>query len=212
MSAHAAATGRLAWEVTETATGTVVHQGQRDLGLADVEVMVRPVRPAPRLGQLRRHPRRSAADALSWLVYRGRPHTSKRVRLGAGFWLVLPEHSGPGRPSGTALQATREGQQTSGWEWFDLDESGATATKRQETGTLGLEWVVNRDGYQEVVSTVFVSDVSLRVMAATGSARREPVWRVRVLAGSAIRWPQAADGIRLVPHLRPDHPRRGQRS
>lgn len=200
--------------MTEAATDTVVHRGQRDLGLADVEVMVRPARPAPRLGQLRRHPRRSAADALSWLAYRGRPHTSKRVRLGADFWLVLPEHPGPGRPSGTALQATREGHQTFGWEWFDLDESGATATKRQESGTPGMEWALNRDGYQEVVRTVFVSDVSLRGMAATGSARREPVWRVRVrvLAGSVIRWPQAADGIRLVPRLRPDHPGRAQRS
>lgn len=105
-----------------------------------------------------------------------------------------------------ALQAEREGTRTFCWEWFELADSGVTATKRQETGALRLEWEPNRDGHQEVVSTVFVSDVSLRLLAATGSARQEPGWRVRVLAGSMIHWPHAADGIQLVPRLRPEHP------
>lgn len=197
--------GRLAWEVLEPATGNVVHRGQRDVRLADIEVRVLAAHPPPQLRQLPRGLRPVAVDLTSWLVPRGRPRTMKRVALNAGFWLVLPERPGPRRPPGLALQAERDGKGTFCWEWFELHDAGSTATKLQETGALRLRWARNRLGHLEVVETAFDTDVSLRVMTATGPARRE-AWRVRVQAGSVVHWPQAADGIRLVPRLRPDRP------
>ena len=194
----------VAWEITETSTGEVVHAGQRDLRLTDVEVRVTPARARPGLDRLRLGPRQVAADLVGWLLTGGR--TTKRVQLGAGFWLVLQEKPGRERPKGVGLQAERDGERTFCWEWFQVDEGGATATKLQETGELGLEWATNRHGHQEVVTTSFGSDVSLRMQPGDGGLRTVVRWRVRVLAGSVIHWPQGADGIQLVPRLRPGSP------
>lgn len=189
--------GQVSWEAQAAVPGATVHRGQREVNPADVEVLVRPPAPRPRLW-----PPSAVGETVSWLVTRGRSRTRKRLRLGAGFWLVLPEQPGPARPPGMALQAERDGERSFCWEWFEVGDDGATATKRQETGTLQLEWAANRDGHQEVVGTTFVTDVSLR-LEGTGPRSRDPIWRVRVLAGSVVRWPQAGEGIRLVPRLPP---------
>jgi hypothetical protein len=194
--------GRLAWEVLETATGQV-RRGARDLRLVDFEVMVTPPPVTPRFDLLGRGPRRVAAEVVGWLVRAGRGSTTKAVRLGGGFWLVLRELLTPSPLSRVVLSARHDDVRLSCLEVFTVDEGATTATKVEEPGSLLLEWAPNQDGSTELLSTTFVTDVSLRLRAATGPRRREPVWRVKVLAGSVVRWPQSADGLRLAPRLRP---------
>lgn len=188
--------GHVEWEVVEVATGQVLHRGHREVRVTEIETMVNPPVPFPRVGP---NVFAMAAGLFGWLVTRGAPRTVKRLRLGAGFWLVLPERPGPERPRGMALQAERDGESTFCWEWFELEDSGATATKLQETGRLQLQWTRNRHGHQELTQVTFLTDVSLRL---TGSDVRHPTWRVRVLSGSAIPWPESGNGLQLVPHLR----------
>ena len=195
-------TGHLEWEIVEVATGQVVNRGRRDVRVTEIETRVNPPVPFPRVGP---NVLAMAGGLVGWLLTRGGPRTVKRLRLGAGFWLVLPEQPGPKRPRGMALQATRDGEGTFCWEWFELDKGGATATKIQETGTLQLQWTRNRQGHQELTQVEFVSDVSLRV-AGRDSNVRNPTWRVRVLAGSVVGLPESGNGIQLVPHLRPGRP------
>lgn len=193
-------TGHVDWEVVEGATGQVLHRGHREVRATEVETMINLPVPFPRVGL---NVLAMAGGLLGWLVTRGGPRTVKRLRLGAGFWLVLPERPGPERPGGMALQAKRDGKGTHCWEWFDLDDSGVTATKLQETGTLRLQWTRNRHGHQELTQVSFLTDVSLRL---TGSDIRNPTWRVRVLSGSVVPWPESGNGLQLVPHLRPGRP------
>lgn len=193
-------TGHIEWEIVEGATGQVVHRGRRDVKVTEIEVTINPPAPFPRLGP---NVLAMATGLVGWLVTRGGPRTAKRLRLGAGFWLVLPEQPRLERPLGVALQASRDGERTFCWEWFDLDEGGATASKLQETGSLQLQWTRNRQGHQELTQTTFLTDVSLRL---SDDDPRHPTWRVRVLAGSVVGWPESGNGMHLVPRLRPDRP------
>lgn len=190
--------GRVEWEIVEVPTGQVVDRGHREVKVTEVETTVTPPVPFPRLGS---GPREVAAGLFGWLLTRGAARTVKRLRLGADFWLVLPERPGPRRPPGIALQGRRDGERTFCWEWFELDDSGATATKLQETGTLQLQWTRNRHGQQELTQVTFLSDVSLR-LTGDDSDIRHPTWRVRVLSGSVMALPESGDGLQLVPHLR----------
>ena len=165
--------------------------------------MITPARPTPRLSRLRLGPRQVAGDLLSWAVWRGRPRSTRRLRLGSGFWLVLQQHPGPTLPLGMALRAEREGEDTFCWEWFDTDRTGTTAIKLQETGALTLALAADADGNHEVTTTTFTTDVSLRLQTAGDRDRFNPRYRVRILAGSVVRWPRAGDGIKLLPRLRP---------
>lgn len=198
--------GWISWEATRASTDEVLARGERHLRPTDFEVMINPARPAPRLSRLRLGPRELGGDLLSWLVTRGRARSTKRLRLGEGFWLVLPEQPGPTLPPGMALQAVRDGEGTFCWEWFDIDNDGTTATKLQEAGVLTLTWAPDPSGNLETLTTTFATDVSLRLQADDERDHRRPRYRVRVLAGSVVRWPRAADGIKLVPRLRPDLP------
>ena len=195
--------GWISWEATRTATGEILAHGERDVRPTDFEVMITPVRPAPHLSRLRLGARQIAGDLLSWVVWRGRARSTKRLRLDGRFWLVLQQHPGPTLPLGMALQATREGEDTFCWEWFDTDSTGTTASKLQETGTLTLELSPDSHGSHEVVTTTFASDVSLHLQAHGDRDRDSPRYRVRIRAGSVVHWPRADDGVRLLPRLRP---------
>lgn len=196
--------GRVVWEVLETSTGER-RAGERDLRLTDFEVMVLPPPVTPRLDLLGLGPRQVVADALGWLVRAGRGSTTKGVRLGDGFWLVLHELRTPSPLTLVSLSAKRDGVRTTCVERFVMDDGAATATKVEGPGSLALGWAQNQDGFHEIESITFVTDVSLGLRSSRGPMRREPIWHVRVLAGSVVRWPQSDEGIRLVPRLRPDH-------
>lgn len=194
--------GRLVWEVLETSTGQV-RGGHRDLRPTDFEVIVSPPPDPPRFDLLRLGPRQIAADAVGWLAKGGRGSTTKRVRLGDGFWLILRERQSPSRPSLLLLTAKRDGARTSCVEWFEIDGGATTANEVEGPGVLELEWASDQE-FQELASTSCVTDVSFHLRSAAGPLRRDPLWRVRLQAGSVVRWPQSAGGVRLVPRLRPD--------
>ena len=195
--------GWISWEATRTATGEILARGERDIRPTDFEIMITAARPAPRLSRLRLGVRQVAGDLLSWVVRRGRARSTKRLRLDGRYWLVLQQHPGPTLPLGMALQATREGEDTFCWEWFDTDSTGTTATKLQEPGTLTLALSPDSHGSHEVVTTTFATDVSLRLQAHDDRGRDSPRYRVRIRAGSVVHWPHADDGVRLLPRLRP---------
>lgn len=197
-SAKAGAAGQVAWEVLDGSTGQVVERGRRDIRPAQVEVTISAPAPFPRLEP---DLRQVSAGLLAWLVTRGRARTLKRVRLGSGFWLVVPERPGPRQPYGLALQAQRDGEPTFCWEPFELSEGGATATKLQESGRLEVQWVRNRHGHQELTQLRFLTDVSLRLLPAAGPTAGDPAWRVRLLSGSVVPLPEAGNGLQLVPRL-----------
>ena len=161
MSADGEVGGHVDWVVEEVATGHRQH-GQREVRSIDIEVRVSPPPPRPSLERLRLGPPQLIADVMSRLMTGGRATQTKRLRLGGGFWLVLPEHPGPGEPRGTALEIERDGERTHSWEWFDAD-GGTTARQRDGSGVLEVEWAGTPDGYREVASTTFVNDVSLRL-------------------------------------------------
>lgn len=194
--------GLVRWELVEVSTGRV-RRGHKELLLTDFEVVVLPPPPPPRYGLLRSSPRQTIADAIGWLVRGGRGSTTKRARLEHGFWLVLRERRSPARTSLILLSARRDEQRLAGMEWFRVDEDGATASQVDASGALHLEWTQDGEGFEELASLATVTDVSLDLRTARGPSGRPPVWRVSVLAGSTIRWPRSADGVRLVPRLRP---------
>ena len=198
-----ASSGWISWKATKTPTGEILAHGQRDVRPNEFEVMITPARPKPQPSRLRLGPRQVAGDLLSWVVWRGRPRSTKRLRLGGGYWLVLQQHPGPTLPLGMALQAERDGEDTFCWEWFDTDNTGTTAAKLQETGALTLELAPDANGSHEVVTTTFVTDVSLRLQADSDRDRFTPRYRVRILAGSVVHWPRAGNGVKLLPRLRP---------
>lgn len=198
--------GRLVWELMDTSTGEV-RSGERELRLADFEVLVSPPPVPPHLNLLQVGPRRVIADSLSWLVRAGRGSATKRVQLADGFWLVLRELRTPSRSSLVLLSAKRDGARLSCVERFRVDDGGTTATQADGTGLLELEWAQDGDGFQELVSTAVVTDVTLRLRSARGPVGRAPVWHVRILAGSRVQWRSSADGVQLVPRLRPNRGR-----
>lgn len=195
--------GQLRWELVDLPTGQV-RRGQRSLTLADFEVIVLPPPPIPRFDPLRLGPRRIVADTLGWLVRGGRGSSTKQLRLSDGFWLVLREIRAPKRPAMVLLTARSEHVRLSGGDWFRVDEDGSTATQPEGSGRLGLEWAQDGEGFVELLCTTARTDVVLRLQPARGPIGRDPVREVRILAGSTIRWPRAADGVRLVPRLRSD--------
>lgn len=144
------------------------------------------------------------ANALGWLVRGGRGSSTKQVRLADGFWLILRERRAPTQPALVLLTARSDRVPLSGGDWFRTEEGGATATQTEETGSLELEWKQDEDGFPELLCTAVVADIVWRLQPARGPLGRDPVWEVRLLAGSIIRWPSVVDGIRLVPRLRPD--------
>ena len=194
--------GRLVWELVDLSTGQV-SAGRRDLGVADFEVMMLPPPPAPQFHLLRLRPRRVVADTLGWLVRGGRGSSTKQVRLARGFWLVLRERRAPTPPSLVLLTARSDRTRLSGGDWFRVNEGGATATQREEHGSAELEWQQDENGFPELRRTTVVDDVVLRLQPARGPIGREPTWDVRLIADSTIQWPSTADGISLVPRLRP---------
>lgn len=194
--------GRLVWELVDTSTG-VVHRGQRELRATDFEVMVSPPPAAPHFDLFGVGARQVVADTVGWLVRGGRGSATKSVRLADGFWLVLRERRAPSQSALVLLTVKRDETRLSCMDWFKVDDGGTTAAQVEGTGSLQLEWAQDGDGFQELVSTTVVTDVSLRLRSARGPVGREPIWQVRILAGSAVRWPRSGDGIRLVPRLRP---------
>ena len=179
-----------------------MRAGQTRLGPHDFEVVVLPPPRPPRRDLLRSAPCQTATDALGWLIRGGRGSTTKRARLAHGFWLVLRERRSPTRSTLVLLSATHEQQRLTGVGWFRVDEGGATARK-EEAGSLTLGWAQDPEGFEELVSTTAATDLALDLRTARGPTRRAPVWRVRILAGSEVRWPRAVDGVRLAPRLRP---------
>lgn len=195
--------GWLAWELVDVGTGRV-SIGRRELQLSDFEVMVFPPPVRPRLDLLRAGPRRVVLDGLSWLVKGGRGSTTKRVRVAEGFELVLRERRTPATSSLVLLSGERAEGRLRTLRWFRADESGTTAMSQEGSGSLELEWARDADDFLELASTTATTDVVLRLLPAQGPVGRDPVWLVRILAGSTIRWPRAVDGVRLVPRLRPN--------
>lgn len=204
MSSPAGASyGLVKWTLVDFSTGRV-GSGEKELLSTDFEVVVIPAPPRPRLDLRHSGPRRTAADAVGWLIRGGRGSTTKRFRLAHGFWLVLRERRTPSRSRLVLLTARRDAQRLSTADWFRVDEDGATASREDEAGSLRLEWAQDAEGFQELVSTTVTTDIDLDLRAARGPSGRTPLWQLRILAGSTIRWPPAADGVQLVPRLRPD--------
>lgn len=195
--------GRLAWELVEVASGRV-RDGQRELRSSDFEVVVLPPPVRPHLGLLSDGLRQAALDSVSWLVKGGRGSTTKSVSLTDGFELVLRERRAPAAAVLVLLGARRSRGRLRTLRWFRVDENGTTATSQEGEGSLTLEWERDRDGFYELVSTTAATDVLLRLVPPQGPIDREPAWLLTILAGSTIRWPPAAAGVRLVPRLRPD--------
>ena len=198
--------GFVRWELVEVSTG-LTRAGEKQLLTTDFEVVVYPPPPPPRLELSWSGLRRTGADATGWLIRGGRGSTTKRVRLDRDSWLVLRERRSPVRAPLVLLSARRDAQRLVGTDRFRVDEDGTTASQVEGSGRLGLRWAQDGQGFHELVSTAAVTDVSLDLRTARGPLGRAPVWEVRVLAGSTIRWPSAADGVRLVPRLRPQRDR-----
>ncbi len=180
-----------------------MHTGQRKLLITDFEVVVYPPPPPPRLELFGSGPRQTPTEAIEWLVSGGRGSTTKQLRLDHGFWLVLRERRSPARARLILLSARREAERLFGMERFRVDEVGGSASQVEGSGRLGLRWAQDGEGFYELVSTAFDTDVSMDLRTVRGPIGRAPVWEIRVVAGSTIRWLRTADGVRLVPRLRP---------
>lgn len=186
--------------------------GEKPLQVTDFEVVVYPPPPPPRFELSAAGVRQTVADAVGWLIRGGRGSTTTRVRLDHDFWLVLRQRRSPVRAPLVLLSATRDGQRLVGLERFRVDEDGSAASQVEGNGRLGLRWAQDGQGFHELVRTAALTDVSVQLRTARGPVGRAPVWEVRVLAGSTIRWPRAEDGVRLVPRLRPRRDRPTGRS
>lgn len=194
--------GLVSWELLNVSTGRT-RAGQKELLTTDFEVVVYPPPPPPRFELSGSGVRQTVADAIGWLIKGGRGSTMKRVRLGDGFWLVLRERRSPVRAPLVLLSARRDVPRLVGMERFRVDEEGGSASQAEGGGRLGLRWAQDGEGFHELVSTTALTDVSMDLRTPRGPVGRAPVRQVRVSAGSVIRWPSAADGVRLVPRLRP---------
>ena len=183
-----------------------VWSREREVRLADFEVVTLPPPPRPQIDLFWAGPRQVLADTAGWLVKGGRGSTTKSLRLSDGFWLVLRERRIESRPFSVLLTAQRDSERLVCVEWFQVGEGGTTASQTEDSGSLGLEWD-HDDGFQELVSTTVITDVALGLRAARGRVGRAPIWQLRILAGSTIRWPKSTDGVRLAPRLRPDRSR-----
>ena len=170
-----ATAGRLEIEVVEVASGALLRHGGREVRAEDVEVqLIPPPEPGrirsglrdgriPLLQRAVRAAGQTMTDAANRLVRSDGRRSIKRLRLQDGFTLQLHEGLSSVRRHGFALTAGRQGTQTFCWQWFRLPPQGSRATGAQETGLIDVEHTLNRQGAWEIVSTVFVTDVAIRI-------------------------------------------------
>lgn len=200
--------GQLIWELKSLSTGQV-RSREREVRLADFEVVTFPPPHQPDFDLFWAGPRQVLADGASWLMKGGRGSTTKSLRLSDGFWLVLRERRAPTRPFSVLLTARRDTERLMCVERFRIEEGGTTASQAEDTGSLGLEWGQDDNEFHELLSTTIITDVTLDLRTARGRVGRAPIWQVRILAGSMVQWPKSTDGVRLAPRLRPDRSRPG---
>jgi len=81
---------------------------------------------------------------------------------------------------------------TFGWDWFNVTVPGK-ATKLQETGEISFDQAETIYGF-EISRMVFETDVSIRINRQETAMTRQPDWRIRLCAGSEIRWPSLVNG------------------
>lgn len=158
--------GSIAWIATEGTSGEVVSEGHRTYRAADVELS------EPRSGK------------KVGLMYR------KKVRLDDvfSFEMVETPSGGPNDMKGFGLTSAQKGEVRFCWEWFDVVAPGR-AKKLQEGGELAIEVAPARLGW-EVVKTEFLTDISIRLFnMGLPFDLEKPLWRVRILKGSTMRWP-----------------------
>lgn len=205
-AASVASCGQLKWDLTSFSIDQVWSR-EREVRLADVEVMTSPPPPQPQFDLFWAGPQQVMRDTASWLMKGGRGSTTKSLRLSDGFWLVLRERRTPSRPFSVLLTARRDTEHLMCVERFRIEEGNTTASQVDDSGSLGLEWGQGDDGFRELTSTTFITDVTLPLRSARGGLGRAPIWQLRILAGSTVQWPKSSEGVRLAPRLRPDRSR-----
>ncbi len=168
--------GELRWEILDCKTGSTLSRATRTILARDVIIT-------------------RTTDAAGEVMF------DKRIDLDKGFYVELVETSEqtPGKLSGFALNAGRDGSRTFCWDWFSV-EGTSRAMKIQESGELdfsqiaaGSHWVI---GHTDVTSAV-----SLRVFLfdLSGVNHDAPDWRVQLEKGSRVAWPSVVDGIVVLP-------------
>jgi hypothetical protein len=108
----------------------------------------------------------------------------EQIQLGNHFSMTLA--NGASNGDGFGLTADRDDVPTFAWEWFEV-QLPATGTKLQEDGKIQLKWKGKPGG--RIAGTLFLTDVSLRVIRTSDSPDADPVWRVKIFKGSTIDWP-----------------------
>ena len=165
--------GELRWTILDCKSGTVLSRGTRTILARDVIV---------------------TTDAA------GEVTLSKRIDLDHGFFIELinvPKPS-PGKLTGFAFSAGRDGEYTHGWDWFEV-EGTSRAVKIQESGELAFSQVAVGSRW-EIGQTDITSAVSLRVyvFSLSGVDHDAPDWRIQLKEGSRIAWPSVANGMVVV--------------
>ena len=160
------ALGNVSWSVVETEHGRELGSGMLDLTEESIAVD-------------------EHLTSENVIYYR------KSVGLTGPFSFSIDEH--PGRTlaevKGFGLKGERSDVQAFSWEWFNV--TGLTeAVKLQEEGRLAIEIAQAPKGW-EIVSTKFLTDVSLRVTRFDGDPFKEPSTRILIRKGSWITWPPA---------------------
>lgn len=161
--------GHIEWVVTESATATILTEGEKSVCLEEVHIQY--IESSDSIVVSKRF----ALDQTYLLGIAGGNETDA---LGCGFGLVCD----------------RTDFRTFCWEWFNLDGSDH-ATKLQETGELAIR-AGSPGGLWQVVRTEFLTDVSMRVHRfGIGRSGDVPRWRVLIRKGSWVDWPTVADGL-----------------
>ena len=105
--------GHVRWELVDLVSGQV-RSGQLEVPATDSEVMVFPPPVPPRFDRLLVRPDRVLVDGLGWLVRGGLRSSTKRLRLGRNFWLVLRERRSTTQSTLVALTARSDHVRLSG--------------------------------------------------------------------------------------------------
>lgn len=160
--------GDLGWSITETAGGTVLAEGRKDV----------------RLGEMSIHTIQEPDKTLA----------TKQLPLTEEFVFgVVTSLSTDSYVGGFALKADRTDIQTFCWDWFNVD-GFKHATKLQEGGELRIG-VSNPNSQWQIVRTEFLTDVSLRVFKPGDEIPLKPSWRLLVRKGSWVDWPCLVDDV-----------------
>jgi hypothetical protein len=157
--------GKIKWAIYDNKKSTLVAQGEKVLNNRDFEM----IKVTPQ-------------------------QYSKRILLSSPFYFALSE---TGRDktttkSGFGLTAGRIDQKLFSWEWFTIDRPGH-AVKLQEKSE--LNFTTRRTSFGTEFDRIdFPVDVSLRSFNRSELLPLNPEFRINILKGSWVRWPEVARG------------------